>query len=298
MTWKLWRALHTPPIRHPLFGRIVSQPTHRFTHIIGWLWPVGISLLIALIFVGIWYAPRIIMPALFTPSVAAGIGLVLFTGTIYGMIWSANISSVIGRLRGEGKYDLLCLSPLSPFSINWTVCTGYLYRSELFPRVSRQRARTTQLILTITAALIMPLFIGIASANEDFVIELVITALHIICVACAFQIDHMQSVIIGSLSGILAPIHNHNLLDTRLFATFTFLSLQFTSYFVSAYLGFDLLPRLVTQFGLDAVTIELLLPLARLLVFFLAREVIITLLWQSLVYYLKAHRSELDLLMA
>lgn len=298
MTWKLWYALNTPRSHHPLFEHIASQPSWAASRLLRFIWPVGLSTLIVTFLMGVWYAPQVIMPVLFHPYVALLIGLLVFTGTVYGFIWAVSISSEITRLRGQGKYDLLCLSSLSTFGVNWIICTGYLYRQELFKRISLQRTRATQLVLSLTGALLMPLLIGLASSNQEFVLTLMITGLHAITIAGAFQVDHIQSVVMGSLIAMITPIYTRNATDTRLFAGASFFSLQLTTYLVSWFIGFELLPAGLMYLVLPPETIELIIPILRLFVFYLTREIIILTLWQTLTRHLQANHVELDLLTA
>ncbi|MBZ0294003.1 MAG: hypothetical protein K8L99_15680 [Anaerolineae bacterium] len=298
MTWKLWRALHTPPANHPLFEHIASQPEWFPSRSLGLLWPVGLGVLTLTFLIGVWYVPQVVMPMLFHPHVALLIGLLLFTGTVYGFAWAISISSMINRMRGQGKYDLLRLSSLSTFGVNWTICTGYLYRQQLFKRISLQHTRATQLALTLTGALIMPILIGLVSSNQEFVLSLLITGLHIITIAAAFQIDHVQSVVMGSLIAMITPIYTRNITDTRIFAGVTFLSLQLTTYLISWFVGFELLPGSITALLMEREAVELVIPILRVIVFYLTREIVILTLWQVLSYHLQANRAELDLLAA
>lgn len=296
MTWKLWRALQAPSARHPLFTRIANQNALPIQRYLGSMWPAGITGLLILFALGVWYSPQAIMPTLFNPSFALIVGLVLFTGTVYGLVWAVSIATMITRLRGEGKYDLLCLSPLSPFGINWTICTGFLHRNQLLTRITTQRTRAAQIALVLPGAFIMPLLISTVTNNTDFTAALLVTTLHICAITSAFQLDHIQSTVVGSLIGIHAPLHTLTALDARLLAGVGFLTLQLISYLLSAYIGFVLLPQLYLGLSINGVLMELTMPVLQLAVFYLSREVVILLLWQGLVRQLTASPAELELL--
>ncbi len=298
MTWKLWRALHSPPLRHPIFSHVMREHTYIIARLVGVMWPTGITLLLILLALGIWYAPMTIMPALFNPNFAFVVGLVLFTGTVYGLVWSASISSTIHRLRGQGKYDLLRLSPLTPFGIHWAICTGYLYRNALFPRVNMQRTRATQLLMVVPGALIMPMLIGVASANGEFVATLLITTTHILTIAAAFHIDFIQSIVTGTLIGIHTPTYTRSTVDSRVFAGVTFLTAQILTYLLAWILGFNVLPQIYSDLKISAFTLEFTLPIVRLVIFYLCHEVIILALWRVLSQRLEISHQELDVLIA
>jgi len=295
-TWKLWRALQTPPIKHPLFDRVTGKQAIRLSRLISMMGPVGITILIATFAVGIWYAPTAILPTLFNPNVALPLAFLLFTGTVYGLVWAASISQIIMRMRMQGKYDLLCLSQPSALVINWVICTSYLYRNHSFTRISEQRAWITRLLLMIPVAMILPLLIGFVASEQQTGIMLLSTFVHILALAAAFYIDHVQSAVLGSLIGMNVPNHTRSETDSTIMAGLMFLVLQTFSYLAAWGVGFVLLPALYTLAQADGLLIEFSLPLARLMVFYLAREVFISLLWLRLVRQLQATPAELDLL--
>lgn len=292
LTWKLWRALLTPPLNYRLFHVICQYRTLRLESLISVLSPVGIAALLIALAAGIWYSPRLIMPLLFHPVCVAFIVLVLFTGTVYGLVWSTSISQIISRLRGEGKYDLLVLAPATPLYINWAICTGLLYRDQAFKRISQQRARITQFLMMITSIMAIPLLLGILTQNTEYFEDVFSVMIHLVALTAAFHVDHIQSAVIGSLVGINTPLLAHGEADVRLFAGGTFLLLQLASYLIAWVLGFLILPALIgpsTELG------EISLPIFRVLVFYLSREGIILILWHVLAQRLHAHPAEMDL---
>ncbi len=298
LTWKLWQALHSPPLKHPIFSHVIREHAFPMTRLISMMWPVGMTLLLILLALGIWGDPKAIMPALFNPNFALIVGLILFTGTVYGLVWSTSISIAINRLRGQGKYDLLRLSPLTPFGINWAICTGYLYRNQAFPRVNMQRTRATQIAMSLPGALIMPMLIGVASANSEFVSTMLITIIHILTIAGAFYIDFVQSIVTGTLIGIHIPIYTRTSLDSRLFSGATFLISQILTYLLAWIIGFNLLPQVYSDLKVAELTAEFTLPILRLLIFYLCHEVIILALWRILSQQLDISHNELDVLIA
>lgn len=295
-TWKLWRALQTPPIKHPLFDRVTGKQAIRLSRYISMMGPVGITLLIVIFAVGIWHAPTIILPTLFNPSVALPLLFLLFTGTIYGLVWAASISQIITRMRLQGKYDLLRLSQPSALVINWVICTGYLYRNHSFTRISEQRAWITRLLLMIPVAMILPVLIGFIAAEQQTGLMLLSTFIHVLALAAAFYVDHVQSAVLGSLIGMHVPNHSRSESDSAVLAGLLFLTLQTLGYGIAWMLGFVLLPQMYIMTQADGLFIEFSLPLIRLLMFYMTREIFINLLWLRLTRQLEANPAELDLL--
>ncbi|MBZ0298274.1 MAG: hypothetical protein K8J31_00950 [Anaerolineae bacterium] len=295
-TWKLWRALQTPPADHPLFYFVCHTKPLRLQGFITRLAPAGLTALLVAFAIGIWYAPRLIMPVLFNPTFAAITGLLLFTGTIYGLVWATSISEIIIRLRGEGKYDLLVLSPATPLRINWAICTGFLYRNQSFRRISQQRARITQVLIMLITILAIPLLLGFVADNDRYMTEVFSTLISIIALTTLLHLDHIQSAVIGTLIGLNVPLLTHRSADSRLLAGGTFLIFQIASYLALWVLGFVLLPDLHDHLHIPLAVQQVSLPISRVLVFFFSREIIILCLWHGLTNLLHERPTEIDLL--
>lgn len=275
LTWKLWRALHEPPTNHPLFAYIAKVRPSRLGHMIVFTFPLGVVLLIA-------FAAVILRTPPVTPIVnsysAAAVTFLVFTGTLYGLVWAANISRILVQMRTDSKYDLLLLASTSELRLNWAICTGYLHRNQSFSRVHGQKARLAQYMLMIPGALAMPLFIGVAAENESYTLMLLTTVIHIIVIAAAYYIDYAQSVIIGGLVGMIIPTYARSELDARMVAGASFLVLQISSYALTWLIGFDLLPAIWQAEGFAALGLNIL----QLLLFYTCRECIISGLWAVL----------------
>jgi hypothetical protein len=282
LTWKLWRALHEPPTHHPLFAHISKVKPSRLGHLLLFTFPMGIVILAAILGLGVLRTPQVITTPIFNTYSAGVVAFLVFTGTLYGMVWSANISRILVRLRTDGKYDLLRLSTASELHLNWAVCTGYLHRNRSFSRVHGQKARLAQYILMVPGALAMPLMIGIASENEAYTMMLMTTVVHTVVLAGAYYIDYAQSVIIGGLIGMIVPLYSRSEIDSRMVAGFSFLALQISSYAITWWLGFVALPSLYTHLNIGSGYPGLSLHLLQLLIFYACREAIISGLWNTL----------------
>ena len=296
-TWKLWRALHDPPLNHPVFELVTAAPPIQARSYVNLIAPVGLVILGILFAIGVLKLPQTILPLLFNPIFDLIVGILLFTGTVYGFVWAANISQIIARIRNEGKYDLLCLSPSGKLRISWAICTGYLYRNQSFARVHGQRTRIVQALLMIPGALILPLFIGMAASKQAYVLMVLSTVVHIVTLAAAFYVDYIQSAVMGSLVGMNIPNYTRSELDARLLAAGGFLTFQASTYLIAWAIGFGALSDIYTNLNIDGFA-ELSLPIVRLIVFYLSREIMIFGLWHLLTRQLQARINEVDLTLA
>lgn len=258
--------------------------------------PVGLSLLAAAFAAGVWHSPHVILPVLFNPIFAAATGFFLLTGTVYGVAWAADISALIARLRGDGKYDLLILSPAAPLLTTWALCTGCLYRDHAFKRISQQRLRLTRIALMLASAFVLPLSISVIAADRKFMVEVLSLIVHLLALTMIFQIDHMQSSVIGCLVGLNIPYYTRGSTHTRLLAGSTFLALQITSYLIVWLAGVEMLPALYALAAMPETVNIVSLPLMYVTVFALTRETIILVLWQILLHRLQSEQPAVDVL--
>jgi TRAP-type mannitol/chloroaromatic compound transport system permease large subunit len=84
------------------------------------------------------------------------------------------------------------------------------------------------------------------------------------------------------LIGVIVTTFSRQRLDAQLWSMSGFLAAQIGSYLVAYLVGFVMLPAVATMLRVDAATMQLLLSLPRLLIFFLVREALVALLWHSL----------------
>lgn len=296
ITWRLWRAFKNPPTANPVFKRTISPSYDDLTQ-----WP---PLLQDLLIQGqIWFWSLLFaidMRALF---------LMVFSGTLYGAIWSISISSRIAAERDMGTYDLLCLAPLGTIGTIWAICTGCLHRHQAFSHVNSQEAWTVRIILFIP--LIISAHIVFRRATST------LTIVWIIALIAVYYLDHVQSIIMGSLFGSLAPHYAPTRLDNRIWAFGGFISVQIVSYLLLT-LSIMLLLIFSQQLGIMEWSFnlptsweaplnkmphplsrwhgDLLVPIISVMIFYAFREYILYRLWYALMSRLNAAPTEFDLM--
>jgi len=276
-TWRLWQALKSPPANHPIFQRMVSPYYDDMSWVV-----VAQNVLIQ---GQIWFWSLI-----FVLDTRALI-LMVFSGTIYGVIWSAIVSSTIAVEREYRMYDLLCLSPSGTLGISWAICTGCLHRNQTLTQVNSQEAWSIRVILFIPLVISTNVLLGRAFSNLGAITLIWLGALLIV-----FYLDHVQSIIFGSLLGVLAPHFAPNRLDSRLWAIGTFLLVQSSTYLVLFMTSGLILPALYRAVGFTGWYADLSLPVASVAVFYSLREMALIRLWRMLTEQLNAAQTELDLM--
>jgi hypothetical protein len=291
-TWRLWRALTRPPYNHPLFWRTVTTrepdaPVRR--------WPSGhlvLGIVVLFICSGAFF-PRQITTIVLVAFMIVPILLLIFTfnGLIYGLIWGVKISSAIAKTYEASIFDVLSLSPGGALGATWAMGTGCLYRNREVGDLNFPETWTIRLFVVIFASMALGTLSGTRRANE-LVLPVLVYALVLIA---GFYVDDIQSIVLGSLVGMLTPLYARNRLDARLWTMGLYLLIQVTTYVSVLLVGFVLLPALYDWMSISGIHSDIVLPLLGLAVFYGMRELGIALLWNNLTRRLNADPQELNL---
>ncbi len=291
-TWRLWRALRHPPFNHPLFWRtVMTKETEASTR----HWPVGrVALGALLLFIcsGAVFPRQLTTIALIAFMIVPGL-MVSFTfnGLIYGLIWGVKISSTIARSYESSTFDLLALSPPGGLGAAWAMSTGCLYRNRMAGDLAFPETWTIRLFVVIFASMALATMSG-AQYPGELVVPVLVYSLALIA---AFYIDDMQSIIVGSLMGMLIPIYARNRVDARLWTAGIYLLVQVTTYVSSLLTLFVIIPALYQRLGVNGWHTQVSMPLVGIAVFYGIREIIIFVLWHNLTTRLNASPTELNL---
>lgn len=269
LTWKLWRALTTNPTIHPIYQRIVDAPLQPPP------WYLSCAIVIG--------APFLLLPA------------ILFLSATYSLRWAVAISSTIARERESGMFDLVALTPPGAMGVCRAICTAALNRNEALQQIQTPiawiiRLGFTLLVLASLGFLVESLVPAEARGNMQTIIPLV----YLGTLIAALYIDHVQSVVLGCLIGMLAPEYTSGRVDASAGAFMVFLLVTVMTYLITILGGFVAAPLLLRDLGVTPVAGALILPFLRVGLFYLIREGIIALVWRALVEKLNIGASELE----
>jgi hypothetical protein len=219
---------------------------------------------------------------------------ILFTSAFYSLRWAVTIGSLIAKEREVGMFDLISLSPEGGLGASWAICTASIHRNQSLQQIQSPmswlvRLGFTLLILASLGNFVEPLVPLGSSAAMDIIIPL----LYLFTLAGALYVDHMQSVAMGSLIGMLMPTYTRSRIDAGVGAFIVFLLLQVTTYMLTLLIGFSFLPSIFRGLGLTPTLATILLPILRLIIFGAIREGIIAGLWRVLVERLNIAASEM-----
>lgn len=295
MTWRLWRALLSDIILSPMFRRtyianrirlslspshaLPNPSTRRFN-----LKERTLLLLTQIIAVlggvGLLFGLLCLLPVL--------IALFALSGVFYGARCALETSHRVTMERENGTYSILCVTPPGIFGVHWSICTGYLRQYENFNLLRVGISRTSIGVVVFACGLVaISLLSGPRSVNSA-PLESLVWLSSMIALVAAFYLNFVQSVIIGCMVGLLVPGYTSNKLDAQLYAVSIFLTLALASIALTLFVILSLDGAFIS----GGLGIRLLLPLVYVLVFYLIREAIITLLWNQVVSVLNTETEE------
>lgn len=270
LSWRLWRRLNRSLPGHPAYQRVIIQPPQPMP------WYAGCAIIVA--------APFVILPAM------------IFMSAVYGLRWVVQIAGAIAREREVGMYDLLALTPLGAFGISWVITSAYLHRNESLEQIQSAGAWlmrgffTTVLMLAAASLAITPVIPDDANpALGQFIIPL-----YLVTFGLAVYLDHLQSVVLACIVGMLIPAYASRKMDAGLSAFGVYLLIQIATYALTLLLGFSLIPALFDILRWTGFGPTFMLPVIRLVVFWGAREIIIRYLWLRLVRETNTTLSEVQ----
>ena len=285
LTWKLWRAVQNPPFTHPIFLRAFEAPAipfHRYGYTI-WI------LFSPLLLCGLSFSLRQAFEFVF---VFAFLQLYILYVGVHSLTWAMNVSSAIVKEQEAKTHDLLCVTPIGSVGAYWAIFTGCIYRKSEFLDFSNGSTWIIRFLFALPTIAVTILFAYTRVTRIDPITVLV----YFVLLMIAFYVDHVQSVLLASLTGMLVPNYTHNPVESRLFVLGSFLTVQGISYFLVGLIGFVLLSAVYDAIPQKSIYLEISLPVLRLIVFYAIRDGIIRLLWGALGRQLNTSDLELTLM--
>ncbi len=275
-TWQLWKALKSPPTAHPVFQRMLTPGYYDDIS-----WPLLVENMLIQGQIWLWSLVFVLDTRILI--------LMVLSGTFYGLIWASSISGKLALEQHYGMYDLLCLSPAGTVGAAWAICTGCLHRNSAFTHINSQETWSIRIILFIPLIISGNVIFGHLFASTGVMPFIWLGTFLII-----FYLDHTQSIILGSLCGVLAPYYAPGRFDTRIWACSAFLAAQAATYLLMFIISGIALPGVYNAFGLSGWQIDLSLPLATIATFYFSRDALMRYLWRALESQWNAAPTELD----
>ncbi len=262
LAWRLWWALNSPLVRHPVFRRTMRLPDSepRLTRHLS----TGLS-----VFIWLLLCPL----ACTAPLIALCVFLAL-----PGARLAAKVSATIAKEQARGLETLMGVTPDGLMGVSWVICT--VYRDGRPPDFFLTR---DEIIALVFFCCLSTLAFGLAGFSLFIIGGLALVIAYV---------DFAQSLVLGSLVGIWSA-HSDNHMDARLQAVTGYIGLQAMVYIPVLMLGFILLGFTMGNSTPDAV-LKITLGIVGLGCFLCAlRETVIVVVWHHLVNTLNADLSDL-----
>ena len=213
------------------------------------------------------------------------LGLIgVVNGGFQGAVSAVRISGLLASLRERGQYDLLCLLPPGGARITWELGTTCLHRTRTFSSLS------SELIWVIRSIFILATVLIIARENRNPWQGPFLAVTQVGLMYIAFYIDDIQSLIVGSLTGMIAPTYAG---DARLYSLLGYLSIQITTYLLVVLVAFVLLPSAYAILHVNGVAADILQFIVGILTLYSFREAVIRILWQHMMNRLDVHPADM-----
>src|SRR5262245_6482978 len=196
MTRQFSQALRKQSVSQRAFWPLIPEPMNY-----GRPGCIIALVVVGMIFIGSFFDPNFITFFLNGGALIV-MGLIgVVNGGFQGGISAVRIGGLLANLRESGQYDLLCLLPPGAARITWELCTTCLHRTRTFSSLS------SELIWVIRSIFILATVLIIARENRNPWQGPFLAVTQVGLMYIAFYIDDIQSLIVGSLTGMIAPTY-------------------------------------------------------------------------------------------
>lgn len=239
-----------------------------------------------------------VLGLLVIPLVLGPLVFVILNGTVYGMLWAVRICQAISKEQAQGTYTLLCMLPPGTLGTHWLLGTGTLHRNQGFIQVHNLLRGILTLILVTLGIMILIVFFGVDPArssrfDQQVQAQALVSLATVILILIAVYLDHIQSITIGSLIGMLAPGMIQNRFDQTIWAAGVFLFVQALTYLFFVLVGIPVTALAFDLLGITGLYTEFGLGVLRLAILYGIREAEIHFLWLYLMRRLNADADQL-----
>ena len=284
LTRQFWQALHFPMRQHPIF--IQARKPFESANTSSRLGRFIVFAIIASIVLAFFVFP--ISALMTTLGIVLGFPalMIVFNGTALGTIWVTSVSATIACSHQRYNYELLSLTSQGAYGVSWHLATGTIHRHNWLRTVYRLLSWVVMLVLVLLGLASLMLIFGIFTSNDEIIRQaqsnVLRDVIHIAFIVGAVWLDHIQSVVISALLGMLLPTVIKNKVQLQSLAPLIYLVIQAFTYLIIILLYLLSSTIFIGILGTAFFTSSIILSVT-LLSFFILRETII----RVLVYFLQ-----------
>lgn len=281
LTWQLWNSIRFPVWRHPIFlyARKPRQLEDEAFSL--WRWLPGILLAFVILFAMILPLPALIASAGFIAVLP--ILLILFNGTVLGTILVAGISTTIASARKSNRFELMSISGEGALGVSWLLATGTVHRRNWLKTIYRLVRWVVSLVLALLGLAIVMLLFSIFTSESDALrqqqFRFLYEVINISLLVAILWLDHIQSLVIAVVLGILLPLITRLEVQIANVGTIIYLSIQSGTY-LALFVIYRLMDTIFTELWGNSFIVSITVTLLSIVTFYLIRDAIIGLLWR------------------
>jgi len=296
ITWRIWGAINRPPRYHAIFRHMQQLPlVAKFPY----RWAIAAQLATALLGILLFMLfPSVVFVSLLLFMAALPLLVLLFNGSVLGALWTWRVSQALAHEIQSGRFDLMSISARGPLGVSWLICTGCLHRGGRL-RQTREFVRLASLIVFAALLFICLLLAFSLLFNEpitpqrSYQTQVLETAIPLAGIALALWLDHVQSIVIAALLGMVMPFR---IRDTRLAHIWTLLiyGIIQLSVYVFMVVTILVLQILFERALSQPLVLRAALVVSNILIFYMLREALIGLLWRMMLAHFDAYPTDFD----
>lgn len=279
-TWQLWRGLRQPPYDHPLFRHIRQLKAPDYFQLPLWLIAGAAAAVVLLVLIS---DASLTIFAIALLTIAIPLVLLLANGTLFGIAFAVEVTLTLQRRALIFSEALLKVTPLGGLGSAYLIAAACLHRKDRLNQLNR--VIRLCVIGTIAGAILafVPVLMSLTATDASgraFDWRLISGLIGLITGALLLYLDHIQSMVLAALIGMLAPHLTLLDLGKGIAAGVLFAVVQFSSYAIVLLTSVSLgvIVQHTTMDGGPAVYVGL-----TVIVYYLLREGLITLLWRQVI---------------
>jgi hypothetical protein len=218
--------------------------------------------------------------------------LMFFNGTALGFYWVDKIAVTLPYYWRGGRVILLGAAPRGLPGMNWIMTTVCIHRGDVLRVASRLVRRVTAIVFALLLVALLGLILMTWNAPlRSGQVNLVVDLIGLIALVIAAWFDHIQSIVVAALIGMLAPTYSTAQPMVRVAAVSAYFVMQVLCYF--AVIIFLIWTQFVIAHLLFGAIVErVLVAGCGLVMFYMLREALIGLLWRVMLNRYQATPDE------
>jgi len=281
LTWKLWDALYAPPRAHPLVRRMTQRRRWRLPA----RWLSALSLLgLGVACVVFFRFPALALSLAFALGIALPVLMIGAHGSLLALWWAWHISDALLDARRDEQDNLLGTIPGGRLGAGWLISAGLIHRNDWLQQAHRVMRLVLLIVVGLLAILVLWAIGWLALAGNPLTaneLTLIVGVYSLIALGVAFWFDHVQSILLAPLLGLLLPelLRDRFLVRVTLALGFPLLQIGMLTLAWVLYQGWTLLVFALIENLLLGYALAMGLGV---LTFFLLRDSLVAFLWHAL----------------